>query len=116
MEVGRTGEGSDGAGIYGKQPTQLNTETIAQLLMHELAHIRGEHDHKDLANCWDFDCGWAKDFQIRPKQEKPKEKIDIKKVRYEQVLSKIKDKEARIKRLKNAIKKLYLKRKYYEKG
>ncbi len=107
--------GNDGKGQWiGRNLENPDSQKIAQILIHEIGHNQTLH-HKDMANCWNFDCEWAKAFLINKTITKPKLPVDLKAKRHKCVLVRIKDKEAKVKRLQNQLKKLYKKKKYYEK-
>lgn len=53
---------------------------------------------------------------LKVKELTANEKIDVKQLRYQRVLQRIKEKESKVKRLHNSLKKLHKQKKYYEKG
>jgi len=90
-----------------------NLGEMLGIIEHEFYHNLGQtHDVMSnggrCANWQEFEAQWLEERQI----EKPN--IDRKKVRHEKVIRQISDKERRVKRLQNALKKLYKKRRYYE--
>lgn len=83
-------------------------------MTHEIGHTINL-DHKDMSDKAEYgQSEWAKGFAVGPRRDKPKEKVDVRAVRHGRVLMLIKEKESRLKRLENALKKLYRKKKYYE--
>lgn len=109
--------GCSSEGLLIKEPIQeFNQEevkTIARVFTHEVGHNQCLH-HKDMADWWNFDAEYVKDFKVRLKQKTEKPIQDLKQKQYENVLEHIKQKESQIKRLTNQLKKWELKQKYYE--
>jgi len=94
--------------------TNIDTDKLAKLFIHELKHIRGFR-HKDMISYIEYNTNWAKDYiiNLKAKIKKPKEDLQIK--RYKHVLEMYTKKVNQLKRLKNQIKKWESKKKYYEK-
>jgi len=88
---------------------------IAKVLIHEIGHNRGLN-HREMDSFSNIDVSFIPDdFVIRRKREKKKPKVDIKQKRYQHVLELIKKNERKLKATKTRLKKLYQKKKYYEK-
>ena len=88
----------------------------ADLIIHELRHNTGL-SHKDMHdNTDDMDLTEANAMVVNEKPEKPHVIVDKKRVRYERILVLVQEKESRIRRLKNQLKKLYKRKRYYEKS
>lgn len=107
--------GSDGKKVFTTKPTNFSSKTFAQILVHELGHLHGLHDHKDMLNLDKLECDWTTSLEVSPQEEKPKPKRNLIKERYEKALSKFKEKERLIKRNEKLLKKWKAKIKYYEK-
>lgn len=105
--------GSDGRLSYATQGREFNPEIFARVATHEIDHNRGL-DHKVMVKSYQIDCSWAKSFVVKPTKKKTVVKEDIKAKRYRRTLELITDKEGKVKRLQNALKKLNKRRKYYE--
>lgn len=88
-------------------------KSFAQILTHELHHLQGL-GHEDMMNYWQIDVSYVDGMTVNPKKEKPKVLRDLKTERREHVVEMIADKESRVKRLQNQLKKLYKRKKYYE--
>ena len=93
----------------------VNGKEVASTFVHEALHNQNIR-HKDMLELTDEELKWAEEFGIFRKQIEPKSKADVKQIRYQKVLEKIKEKESKLKRLSNSLKKLYRKREYYERG
>ncbi len=111
--------GSDGrATEYELEPYNFSGENcveFVQVLIHEFCHNKGIL-HKDLINYKDIKCDWAKEFSIRPTELEEKiPRVDVQLKRYQQVLSWIKSWEIKKKRAETFLKKLMVKKRYYEK-
>lgn len=92
-----------------------NIRNITSTYIHELAHLRGVQ-HKEMKITIDEGLkNQIKNFTIKRKVIKQKPKTDLQVKRYENVQRHIKDKQIKIKRLTNSLKKWKQKQKYYEK-
>ena len=101
-------------------------KAIAETFIHELYHCYGYH-HEDkemfrprkkqwIENTYKYD--WTEKYPVQMKIEKPKlekAKIDIRMKRYYRILDLLKDKQGKLKRIQNQIKKYFAKKHYYEK-
>ena len=107
--------GSDGRTHVIPQES-LSGKDMADLIVHELRHNTGLR-HKDmLDNTGGMDLSKAEGMVIEKAGEKPKPTMeDIKKKRYERTLERIGYNERLVKRAGNRLKKLYKRKRYYEK-
>lgn len=99
-----------------------STRTLAFIFIHELRH-RGIDNHSNSEIDDSYNWNLAENFvpdgfelplkkpYVRPKRNWE----DIKKDRYEKILKRIENKEMKLKGIQRSLKKLYQKRKYYEK-
>ena len=94
--------------------TTFDTKQFSQIMMHELDHIRGL-SHGDMIEHNRIDVSWVDDFEVKPRQPKPKKVRNLKQERYEHVLKLIKKNERKLKSTQTRLKSLYKKKRYYEK-
>jgi len=109
-------QGADGKSVLSPltELTGNRTVRIAQVAMHESDHTRGLH-HGDMLPSWKMPCDWARDYVIRRKPPKPKPTMEERvRRRYERVLELIKQKERKLKLMRTSLRKLYKRKKYYE--
>ncbi|MCJ7804942.1 hypothetical protein MUP35_04410 [Patescibacteria group bacterium] len=99
---------------------------VTKTMVHELYHCYG-YKHEDgimfaprkkvwVENTYNYD--WCSKYPVQYKIEKPeliKPKTDIQMKRYLRILDLLKDKQSKIKRLQNQIKKYFSRKHYYEK-
>lgn len=100
---------------------------IAWVACHEFLHSKGM-SHRKMSFRYPYyhswlqlrenpeKMAWADDYPVRLKEIKIKPKIDIQVVRYEKVLSKVKEWESKVKRGQNILKRYTAKKRYYEKA
>jgi len=109
--------GSDG-GCFIEELSELTggeLERVAQVVIHESDHTRGLH-HRDMMPSEQICTTWAGEFRIAKRRIKPEPTMEDRvRKRYERVLELIKKNEARLKRTRTRLKKLYVKKRYYEK-
>lgn len=107
---------------------KIDSRVFARVFDHELYHLRGWHHNKlgviggrflDVKNL--EKDNWALEFSItlneeepKPNIEKSKSKIDLQLKKYNHVLTLLKDKKSKLKRLQTQINKWTQKRRYYE--
>jgi hypothetical protein len=108
-------EGSDGRFVKYQKPISFNSDWFAKVFIHELGHLHGLHDHKDMLPIHKIDCNWARAFKVFVQQEKSKAKRNIVQERYEKAKKMVKEKQTIIKRNQSLLKKWQKKVKYYEK-
>lgn len=106
---------NDGTVRRFRSPTNFPVKTFAQVLMHELSHLSGVWEHKDMVNWWEQDVDFTKDFAVLPKEIKQKPKKNLILERYQKALGKVREKESIIKRNQILLKKWQKKVRYYEK-
>ena len=93
----------------------FNTKSFVKVLLHEIDHNLGLH-HKEMADSDKLPLpSFAESFIVHKEELKvaspnPKE---VPRKRYERIILKIDDKQRKIKRLQNALKKLVAQKKYY---
>jgi len=100
-------------GEWKEKETIFDTVKFAKVFIHELGHNRGLH-HDEMISWTEIDGEWAKDFEVNPKEEKPKPERDLVKEKYQRTLEHIKQKERLLKRNQNLLKKWQGKQRYYE--
>ena len=98
---------------FREEPQPFAVKSFAQILTHELHHLQGLN-HDDMVNYWNIDVGYTDGMVVNPMKEKPKVPRDLVADRRQHVIEMIADKESRVKRLQNQLKKLYKRKKYYE--
>jgi len=94
---------------------EFNPVEFSHVLQHELDHNRGLR-HSEMVACRTIDCNWAKAFEVKRKQDKPKPVRDLKKERHEHALKKVKEFETKKRRTETLLKKWKRKVRYYEKA
>ena len=92
----------------------LNPVELAQTFMHEAGHNEGLQ-HEDMLNPSELDADWATPFVINRAKKEAVPKVDYPNLRYQKILKSINVKESKVKRLENALEKLYRRKSYYEK-
>jgi len=100
------------------------TKEIAKIFVHELYHCYG-YEHTEMflprKKIWienTYNYNWTEKYPVQLKIEKPKPekpKIDIQVIRYQRVLELLKEKQSKLKRIQNQIRKYMNKKRYYEK-
>lgn len=86
----------------------------ADLIIHELRHNTGLR-HKDMHdNTDDMNLEYVNAMVVGERAEKPHAIVDIKQKRYKRVIELIGLKERVMRRMKNQLKKLYKRKRYYE--
>ena len=102
---------------WNKNPTQtkFNSVDFAQTLEHELGHNFGLRKHRDMRHYSILDCDYAKDFIVRPTENKPKIKRSLVNERQKKAETKVKEMTSKLKRYQNLLKKWQTKVKYYQK-
>lgn len=92
-------------------------QRLARVFIHEFYHNLGyrSQDHRHYRNDWTkgWDVDFVESYSIRKAQPRPKPKRDIQMERYEKVVKKVAEYEAKLKRTKNLLKKWKQKEKYY---
>lgn len=109
--------------ITDDDPQELSLETrtqLARLMIHEYYHTIGfkHQDHRNYKGDWTDDWkvdGWIDQYPIRRKQIAVKEQPDLKLVRYQKAIERLRQAETRLKRAKTLHRKWLLKTRYYEK-
>lgn len=84
---------------------------FVRIFVHEIMHNNGVH-HEDMIYFPD-NGEWAKDYPLRKKAIKPKIKIDLKEVRKQKAIIKVKEMQTKLKRTQTLLKKWQKKVKYY---
>jgi len=94
--------------------TRFTGADCADLIIHELRHNTGLR-HKDMHdNMDDMNLEYVNAMVVSERPEKPHVIVDIKQKRHERIIGLIDAKEKMQKRLKNQLKKLNKRKKYYE--
>lgn len=91
----------------------LSGGDMATLIIHELRHNTGTTDSDMLDNFDSIDLSKVNMMVIGKRKEKLKVPRDLVSERSHRVIGLIADKESRVKRLQNQLKKLYKRKKYY---
>lgn len=92
----------------------FNVKRFVKLFIHEMSHIRGIRSHRMIGAVKDSDLEWTKNYSVKQKGIKIKQKADLQLKRYEHVLAALKIKKTQLKRLQSQIKKWTQKKRYYE--
>ena len=98
---------------FREEPQPFAVREFSQILTHELHHLQGLN-HEDMVNHWNIDVSYTDGMTVSPRKDKPKVPRDLKTERRQHVDELIMDKELKVKRLQNQLKKLYKRKKYYE--
>ncbi len=91
------------------------TKMVGQVYMHELAHIRGIHKHKEMQNWTSLDAEYLNGMTVGLKKSKIKKVRNLKQERYIKALTKVKAYKTKIKRDTTLMEKWLKKVRYYEK-
>lgn len=104
----------DGGKTATFKDNDFDVESFAQILEHEIGHNLGQR-HDVMSKCNDLDVGYVKGLIVKPQEEKVKPKADIKEVRHQKAVLKVKELQSKLKRTETLLKKWQGKVRRYEK-
>lgn len=105
-------------GLYLKRDG-IDVHQLTNTIWHESWHLRG-YRHRDCTNNkYSFgklpaNAAWWQEYSVGERAAKPKPPRDMQGERYGKIIARLEDKQKRLRRLQNQIKKLAQQRKYYE--
>lgn len=104
--------------LYQAQEVQtiFNVTRFAQILEHEIDHNLTGLCNKDLVHSSEKNVDYVNEFIVEPQQKPKRSIINIKQIRREKAVAKVKELQSKLKRTQTLLKKWQRKVKYYERG